>query len=164
MTTELMLVDHVRPIDLQSWIKSKLGRPDDHETSLAQWHENGTPPSSQQLYLYVDGFSRVTPLTGSDSGSTNDRTLSILCPLNQTSCDGDRSSYLQIDVQIIGSRVLLGELKQSEQYRQQQARYEGDDTMLNAIYTKLDPSRTDRRRRYWKKKTIDDAPRISRVV
>ncbi|SAL98839.1 hypothetical protein [Absidia glauca] len=164
MTTDLMLLDHVRPIDLQAWIKTKLGRSDDHETGLAQWYENGTPPSSQQLYLYADGFSRVTPLTGSDSGSTNDRTLSILCPLNQTSCDGDRPSYLQIDVQIIGSRVLLGELKQSEQYRQQQARYEGDDTMLNAIYTKLDPSRTDRRRRYWKKKTIDGAPRISRVV
>lgn len=159
-----MLVDHVRPIDLQAWIKTKLDQPTDHESSLAQWHENGLPPSSQHLYLYADGFSRVAPLPGSDRGSTNDRTLSILCPLNQTSCDDSRPSYLQIDVQVIGSRVLLGDLKQSEQYRHQRERYEDHDTILDAIYTKLDPSRTDRRRRYLKKTTIDGAPRISRVV
>ncbi|KAI8337449.1 hypothetical protein BC941DRAFT_425288, partial [Chlamydoabsidia padenii] len=149
-TTDLMLIDHVQPDDLQTWIKETLNKQDHHETSLVQWHNGSTLP----LYLYTNQFSRVIP---SDTMTdTTERTLSILCPLNQTtsSCP----SYLQIDVQVIGSRVLEGELKHMD--RQEEQQKSGGDSAMMLGHGK------DRRRNihHLRKTTIEGASRFSRVI
>ncbi|KAI8334320.1 hypothetical protein BC941DRAFT_472903 [Chlamydoabsidia padenii] len=105
-TTDLMLIDHVRPDDLQSWIKAKLGQ---QQQDLVPWR------GQQHLYLYADHFSQAAPLLEQDTTMIPalESTLSILCPLNTTSCE--QPSYLQIDVQVLGSRVLEGEMKHRQQ-------------------------------------------------
>ncbi|CAO3591946.1 unnamed protein product [Absidia cylindrospora] len=124
-TTDLMLIDHVRPLDLQSWIKQTLVQQkhqqqhDQHETGLTHWQDEQAAKglSHQHLYLYTDKFSQAAQLhenqheqTPLASTTAIEPTLSILCPLNtSTSCEPP--TYLQIDVQILGSRVLEGELR-----------------------------------------------------
>ncbi|CAO3589500.1 unnamed protein product [Absidia cylindrospora] len=174
-TADLMLIDHVRPSDLQMWIKEKLGdqqqQHDQEEIGLVQWRDRQPTTVSKSvshLYLYANEFSQVTPLHVDHQQQQDpmEPTLSILCPLNQTTpCE--RPAYLQIDVKVMGSRVLAGELKHDQQHQWATATHGHDDTPMFDLEddpADKEPAIIDRRRQLRRKTWMDGSSRISRVV
>ncbi|ORX56930.1 hypothetical protein DM01DRAFT_1334491 [Hesseltinella vesiculosa] len=112
-TTDLVLINPVRPGDLQTWIESSMEQ--NKSTDLVQWHNNPSihpqqhdPDTPPHLYLYAKELSQVA-LSGSPLLQPDpDSTLSLLCPVNTSAhCD----SYLQIDVKVLGSRMMHGQLQ-----------------------------------------------------
>ncbi|KAG1143765.1 hypothetical protein G6F37_006256 [Rhizopus arrhizus] len=98
--TDLVLIDSVRPRDLQTWIHRKLEK----DSSKGQSH----------LYLYSKEFSQMASLTKTSKHKGNKPMLSLISPYNQTADICDR--YLQIDVQVLGSKVIEGQLMSLQQY------------------------------------------------
>lgn len=135
-TTDLVLIDPVRPLALRSWIEGKLNNT--HETGLVRWSsvssdpqlqdEDGTTGNSHtkpsQIYLYAPEFSQVAPFNTSmatpmaGGGGDVHPILSLISPLssqkaaqsNDTTAPRDAQEYLQIDVQVLASRVIDGQL------------------------------------------------------
>ncbi|KAG0163641.1 hypothetical protein DFQ28_011480 [Apophysomyces sp. BC1034] len=145
LSTELVMMESVRPRDLQMWIKDKL----DHvpttdaknEKGLVHWagrsesaEEIASNPNPPRVYLYSNEFSQVAPVHSNDSSKPllfnmpkqNDQAiLSLISPFgstrpsyNQTDSHPCGSAipasplqqYLQIDVKVLGSRVIDGQL------------------------------------------------------
>ncbi|CAO3703586.1 unnamed protein product [Rhizopus stolonifer] len=100
--TDLVLIDSVRPSDLRTWIHRSL-----------QQKENAS-----HLYLYSDEFSQMATLAHSDKQGKP--MLSFVSPYNQT-----EDAYLQIDVQVLGSKVIEGHLIQLKQHNQSSALLKG---------------------------------------
>ncbi|KAI8059320.1 hypothetical protein BC940DRAFT_323924 [Gongronella butleri] len=120
-STDLMLINSVRPGDLQTWIQTSMdpASSNNDSTDVIQWYGQqdhadekgaGVPP---HLYLYANELAQVTPLpmaagAGAHNNPLPESTLSLLCPLNTSShCD----SYLQIDVKVLGSSIKHGVLR-----------------------------------------------------
>ncbi|KAI8093185.1 uncharacterized protein BX664DRAFT_329111 [Halteromyces radiatus] len=171
VTTDLMLMNHVQPGQLQSWIKEQLTsqkqeHPVHQETGLVQWRDSSS--SSGHLYLYAQELSQVKPIQTDPLTATTtfEPTLSILCPLN-TSSACERPSYLQIDVKVLGSRILDGELKQMN-IETTTDRHNKNDSMMFDVKG-MDKQQLfdhdDERRSLRRKKMMDDKrKRFSRVV
>ncbi|KAG1462810.1 hypothetical protein G6F56_005434 [Rhizopus delemar] len=98
-TKDLVLIDSVRPRDLQTWISRKLEKTEENKQS--------------HLYLYSKEFSQMASVAKSSTHKGKPM-LSLISPFNQTSDICDR--YLQIDVQILGSKVIDGHLMSLQQY------------------------------------------------
>ncbi|KAF7724825.1 hypothetical protein EC973_000710 [Apophysomyces ossiformis] len=159
LSTELIIMESVRPRDLQMWIEDKLdhGLPvtdikeeeeeDNDEKGLVHWPGrvqsakhilSSSKASSPRVYLYSNGFSQVAPIHA--NGSAKDPLLfdmpkqhddeaifSLVSPFGSTKFSHNQSDsshrpcdstifasksqrYLQIDVKVLGSRVIDGEL------------------------------------------------------
>ncbi|KAI9318494.1 hypothetical protein BX666DRAFT_1876702 [Dichotomocladium elegans] len=128
--TDLVLIDPVQPHALRNWIQDRLTVGD--EKGLVQYSRPaatsaaGIIPSNTvvvpQIYLYSPEFSQVAPVPLNDSNipacesaqtdNAFDRAavLSFISPLPEKN-----SSYLQIDVQVLGSRVIDGQLMPLDQ-------------------------------------------------
>ncbi|CEI96345.1 hypothetical protein RMCBS344292_10510 [Rhizopus microsporus] len=107
--TDLVLIDSVRPRDLQTWINHKLEKTESSESS--------------HVYLYSKEFSQMaSPMTPSVIYKGKPM-LSLISPYNQTSEICDR--YLQIDVQVLGSKVIDGHLMSLQQYEYPSALLDG---------------------------------------
>ncbi|CAO3610139.1 unnamed protein product [Cunninghamella echinulata] len=155
-TTDLILINRVQPKDLHSWVKNKLIQNQNNGTTeLIQWNRNDedeektkeiSETTSNHLYLYTKEFSQLGLSSSSSSSNNNIKqdsstigsTLSIICPLNTTShCETTTTSvdaYLQIDVLVIGSRVLQGELKhQFKNEEEDEDMAFNDQALLNNI-------------------------------
>lgn len=154
-TTDLILLESVRPYALRSWIDDKIGHASssekqsrNKETALVRWSSSFSAPSRHnndqnardretvpRIYLYSDEFSQVAPVIQAGNFvdyviPTEQRTpnraltsvhpiLSLISPFagkNDTAAasarseDSSRQQYLQIDVQVLGSRVIDGNL------------------------------------------------------
>ncbi|KAI7848501.1 hypothetical protein BDC45DRAFT_523340 [Circinella umbellata] len=167
-TTDLVLMDPVRPQTLQMWIKDKLSRNDNNNninnnnnnnnevssmTGLVRWsHQQSTTTTTTgsstaassipKIYLYSPEFSQVAPIPQHNDSTTLDNSqegdddtmdheyqyhynpmLSIISPLihhqeqqaDHTMMTNDTQKYLQIDVQVLGSRVIDGQLLSLDQ-------------------------------------------------
>ncbi|KAG1048145.1 hypothetical protein G6F43_009446 [Rhizopus delemar] len=99
-STDLVLIDSVRPRDLQMWINHKL--------------EKKQSDKQSHVYLYSKEFSQMASLTKTNEYKGNKPMLSLISPYNQTADISDR--YLQIDVQVLGSKVIEGQLTSLQQY------------------------------------------------
>lgn len=146
-STDLVLIDPVRPYALRNWIQDRLttttttttnggNNVKNHEKSLVQWssdaiHNNNKAATTRpHIYLYSREFSQVAPIMNDssttaaceDNGSSstflmnednhnNAALLSLISPLPADK----NTSYLQIDVQVLGSRVIDGPLMSLEQ-------------------------------------------------
>ncbi|ORY93507.1 hypothetical protein BCR43DRAFT_497051 [Syncephalastrum racemosum] len=138
-TTDLVLIDPVRPLALRSWIEGKLNNT--HETGLVRWSSSSSSSSlsgqqlhdennnndnvnnkPSQIYLYAPEFSQVAPFnttmstTMGGGGEFHNPILSLISPLSSNAvptndtAQNDAQEYLQIDVQVLGSRVIDGQL------------------------------------------------------
>ncbi|KAI9492039.1 hypothetical protein BDB00DRAFT_929947 [Zychaea mexicana] len=180
-TTDLVLMDPVRPQTLQTWIKDRLSRTSNEENEemmatgdLVRWSQKTSAASAgsasspataaaPQIYLYSSEFSQVAPIpqnndtstsaaaaaavnmdtTDDDDDDLSDRlsgiqyqqqqyqynpVLSFISPLyhdadqetvammtNETTHQQQQQKYLQIDVQVLGSRVIDGQLLSLDQ-------------------------------------------------
>ncbi|KAG2204992.1 hypothetical protein INT47_002616 [Mucor saturninus] len=105
-STDLVLIDAVRPRDLQTWINHKTDVND-----IQTWSEN---EGQRHVYLYSPEFSQIAPTnpTHPISTSTQDLpTLSLISPYNVTeNCKDQDQKYLQIDVQVLRSTVIKSQL------------------------------------------------------
>ncbi|KAI9271384.1 hypothetical protein BY458DRAFT_509324 [Sporodiniella umbellata] len=100
-TKDLVLIDSVRPRDLQTWINRKL--------------EKTEESSQSHLYLYSKEFSQMAAAATTKPDTRKGKPmLSLISPFNQTSDICDR--YLQIDVQVLGSKVIDGHLMSLHQH------------------------------------------------
>ncbi|CEP15857.1 hypothetical protein [Parasitella parasitica] len=126
-STDLVLIDSVRPRDLQTWINHKLDvsneGQDNSDNKLISWFPSNAndKPASKDLndghvYLYSKEFSQLASMHSSQSLSTDKSppTISLVSPYNQTAATQD--SYLQIDVQVLRSQVIKGQLMSLQQY------------------------------------------------
>lgn len=111
-TTDLVLIDAVRPRDLQTWINHKLDN--SQETQEQQRH----------VYLYSKEFSQIAPIDPAiHSPFTTDELpiLSLISPYNQSASTPSADDtiqdqkYLQIDVQVLRSTVIRSQLLPLEQ-------------------------------------------------
>lgn len=144
-STDLVLIDPVRPYALRNWIQDRLttttatgghgNNVKNHEKSLVQWSSdainNKAATPRPHIYLYSPEFSQVAPIMNDtstttaaceDNGSSstflmnednhnNAALLSLISPLPADK----NTSYLQIDVQVLGSRIIDGPLMSLEQ-------------------------------------------------
>lgn len=107
-STDLVLIDAVRPRDLQTWINHKTDVND-----IQTWtHEPSVPSSQRHVYLYSEEFSQIAPMNPTQppfTATTEDLPiLSLISPYNVTEdCD---KKYLQIDVQVLRSTVIKSQL------------------------------------------------------
>lgn len=109
-STDLVLIDSVRPRDLQTWINHKT------DVNDIQTWSNGQP-AQRHVYLYSKEFSQIAPMnpTHQPFTSTSDLPiLSLISPYNitdekepQEDCN---EKYLQIDVQVLRSTVIKSQL------------------------------------------------------
>ncbi|GAN11501.1 hypothetical protein MAM1_0637d11064 [Mucor ambiguus] len=126
-STDLVLIDSVRPRDLQTWINHKLdvsGDSKDNDKKLISWFPNNANEKSPDtkdsndghVYLYSKEFSQLASMhsTQSQSKDKSPPTISLVSPYNQTATTQD--SYLQIDVQVLRSQVIKGQLMSLQQY------------------------------------------------
>ncbi|EPB82043.1 hypothetical protein HMPREF1544_11208 [Mucor circinelloides 1006PhL] len=125
-STDLVLIDSVRPRDLQTWINHKLdvsGDSADNDKKLISWFPNNANEKSDtkdsndgHVYLYSKEFSQLASMHSSQSQSKDKSppTISLVSPYNQTAAIQD--SYLQIDVQVLRSQVIKGQLMSLQQY------------------------------------------------
>ncbi|KAL9547345.1 hypothetical protein MBANPS3_006204 [Mucor bainieri] len=126
-STDLVLIDSVRPRDLQTWINHKLdvsGDSEDNDKKLISWFPNNANEKSPDakdsndghVYLYSKEFSQLASMhsTQSQSKDKSPPTISLVSPYNQTATTQD--SYLQIDVQVLRSQVIKGQLMSLQQY------------------------------------------------
>jgi hypothetical protein len=136
-STDLVLIDSVRPRDLQTWIQHKLDV------------EEITRPS---LYLYSNEFSQIASIT-EEPAFHDEPILSLVSPFQTNSNRSDTTNqYLQIDVQVLRSRVINGVLTSFEQC---------DSNIIDSIQTELlRPANMTKAR----KRRAIDAGRISRVI
>lgn len=117
---------------------------------MIQWNRNEereqtkeiSETTSNHLYLYAKEFSQLGLSSSNNNNikqdsSTIGSTLSIICPLNTTShCETNSASvdaYLQIDVLVVGSRVLQGELKHQFNNEEDEDMAFNDQALLNNI-------------------------------
>ncbi|KAI8980313.1 hypothetical protein BDB01DRAFT_907099 [Pilobolus umbonatus] len=91
-STDLILIDPVQPRDLRSWIDHKLDSTKDLETLVPYNKES-------HLYLYSSELSQIASPPSNGQGQP---LLSLISPYNSSSS----TEYLQIDVQVLGSRVI----------------------------------------------------------
>lgn len=126
-STDLVLIDSVRPRDLQTWINHKLDVSSDNadnDKKLISWFPNNANEKSSDskdsndghVYLYSKEFSQLASMhsTQSQSKDKSPPTISLVSPYNQTATTQD--SYLQIDVQVLRSQVIKGQLMSLQQY------------------------------------------------
>ncbi|KAI8886354.1 hypothetical protein K501DRAFT_244337 [Backusella circina FSU 941] len=137
-STDLVLIDSVRPRDLQTWIQHKLNDV-----------EEITRPS---LYLYSNEFSQIASIL-EEPTLHDEPILSLVSPFQTNSNKSDTTNqYLQIDVQVLRSRVINGVLTSFEQC---------DSNIIESMQSELlRPTNMTKTRR---RKAID-AGRISRVI
>ncbi|KAI8083665.1 hypothetical protein BDF21DRAFT_492590 [Thamnidium elegans] len=113
-STDLVLIDAVRPRDLQSWINHKTD-----ETNDIQAWSNGQQPTQRHVYLYSKEFSQIAPMhtTSQQFTSTHDLPiLSLISPYNTTEEEKNcEKKYLQIDVQVLRSTVINSQLLPMQQ-------------------------------------------------
>ena len=136
-STDLVLIDPVRPYALRNWIQDRLttttttsNNAKNHEKGLVQWSSDIKATATRpHIYLYSREFSQVAPIMNETSttaaceenGSStfimnednhnNAALLSFISPLPAEK----NTTYLQIDVQVLGSRVIDGPLMSLEQ-------------------------------------------------
>ncbi|KAI8084170.1 uncharacterized protein B0P05DRAFT_536401 [Gilbertella persicaria] len=155
-TTDLVLIDSVRPRDLQTWINQKLDVKMNNNR-LISWpvHKEDQKESTDHVYLYSKEFSQLaslhSPLTTKDN-EFQLPTISLISPYNQTVTQEQCDSYLQIDVQVLRSTVIKGQLMSLRQFGS------GSTALLDGMKDDLITNTTQRRRR--EKRT----QKISRVV
>lgn len=113
-STDLVLIDAVRPRDLQTWINQKSTEP----STLGD--------KQRHIYLYSKEFSQIAPMNGQASflsTSTDELPiLSLISPYNQSQFiptttedttmeeETTEEKYLQIDVQVLRSTVIRSQL------------------------------------------------------
>ncbi|KAI8639602.1 hypothetical protein BD408DRAFT_484737 [Parasitella parasitica] len=126
-STDLVLIDSVRPRDLQTWINHKLdvsNKSHDSDNKLVSWlpnNANDRPGSKDSndghVYLYSKEFSQLASMhsTQTLSRDKSPPTISLISPYNQTAAAA-QDSYLQIDVQVLRSQVIKGQLMSLQQY------------------------------------------------
>ncbi|KAI8137378.1 hypothetical protein BJV82DRAFT_674862 [Fennellomyces sp. T-0311] len=178
-TTDLVLIDPVQPQTLQTWIKDKLSRTnsDDDMTGLVHW-QKAVPAAAPKIYLYSPEFSQVVP-THNDShheslhSATNDHhpMLSLISPLEQATLSNDttKQQYLQIDVQVLGSRVIDGQLISLDQCPfATSLLHNFKDDLLNPVSStpgnETMPTRPSRAKKDMRRKLVGEKRRISRVA
>jgi hypothetical protein len=129
-TTDLVLIDSVRPRDLQTWINHKLDTTSDSNSAqsnkLISWFPTSASDSNNNVELndghvnlYSKEFSQLASLYQSqdDLHRNSAPTISLFSPYNQTADSEDQcDSYLQIDVQVLRSTVIKGQLMSLQQY------------------------------------------------
>lgn len=132
-TTDLVLIDSVRPRDLQTWINHKLDASDSNNLAqnenanrLVSWFpattasgSNNAEINDSHVNLYSKEFSQLASLhkPQGDHSQNSAPTISLFSPFNQTADNEDQcDSYLQIDVQVLHSTVIKGQLMSLQQY------------------------------------------------
>lgn len=127
-TKDLALIDPVQPHALQNWLEGKLTKQQEQQQrqqrgssqELMKW-----PPqqlaateaaaSPAQIYLYSPEFSQVAPVNDSSHSedvadnilnNSGNPILSLISPFEAN------STFLQIDVQVLGSRIIDSNLFQ----------------------------------------------------
>jgi hypothetical protein len=128
-TTDLVLIDSVRPRDLQTWINHKLDTSSSSDSAqnsnkLVSWFDtpmnnNNAEMNDGHVNLYSKEFSQLASLykPQGDHGQNSAPTISLFSPYNQTADSQDQcDSYLQIDVQVLRSTVIKGQLMSLQQY------------------------------------------------
>lgn len=109
--TDLILIDSVRPRDLQTWINHKLDV-SQQEEEITHWQTD----NKSQVYLYSKEFSQLASRNQPPHLSLLPPLISIFSPYNQTVEEEQCDSYLQIDVQVLRSSVIKGQLFSLEKY------------------------------------------------
>lgn len=106
-STDLVLIDAVRPRDLQTWINHKTDVND-----IETWSEKSE--GQRHVYLYSPEFSQIAPLNPTHPIRTSTQDLpmlSLISPYNVTeNCKDEDQKYLQIDVQVLRSTVIKSQL------------------------------------------------------
>jgi hypothetical protein len=106
-STDLVLMNSVRPYDLQSWIQHK---------EVNQSNEENE--HKRHVYLYSKEFSQVVPMNTQHQFTNTDELpiLSLISPFNQSMINQEQEEkYLQIDVQVLRSTVIRSQLLPLEQ-------------------------------------------------
>ncbi|KAI9277916.1 hypothetical protein BC943DRAFT_332411 [Umbelopsis sp. AD052] len=118
-STELMVVESIKPYDLQLWIQESLKMEAEADkrtsdsassTGLVQY-QTGQPISmadTPSLYLYANHLSQVVRLTDEHNKQANSVTprVSLLSPLVPSHESCEPQQYLQVDMQVLGSKIV----------------------------------------------------------
>jgi len=117
-SSELMVVESIKAHDLQTWIQESLRAESDQlvsepatSTGLVQYQSGGPSYTFEapSLYLYANQLSQVVRL--GDEYKTNGANsisprVSLLSPLQPSHEACEPQQYLQVDMQVIGSKVV----------------------------------------------------------
>ncbi|KAI8348666.1 hypothetical protein BD560DRAFT_410647 [Blakeslea trispora] len=161
-TTDLVLIDSVRPRDLQTWINQKLDTEEivDNNNKLISWlpqRKEDKRESSDHVYLYSKEFTQLasfhTAQKNTEEQHTKSATISLISPYNLTVPEDQCDSYLQIDVQVLRSTVIKGQLMSLQQFGP------GSVALLDGMKDELIANATQKRR-HSKRQT----KKIARVI
>ncbi|KAI8350319.1 hypothetical protein EDC96DRAFT_577790 [Choanephora cucurbitarum] len=161
-TTDLVLIDSVQPRDLQTWINQKLDSEviNDNNNKLISWfpqRREEKKESSDHVYLYSKEFTQLASLHTaqkmSEEQPTQLPTISLISPYNLTVPEDQCDSYLQIDVQVLRSTVIKGQLMSLQQFGP------GSVALLDGMKDELIANATQKRR-HMKRQT----KKIARVI
>ncbi|KAG0167263.1 hypothetical protein DFQ28_004555 [Apophysomyces sp. BC1034] len=125
-SADLVLLEPVKSRALQTWIKDRLHQasPNQEQAGLVRWSSSSsssTPssPASRPIYLYSHEFSQVAPVHTNTASPISDKSnqqqqqqpiLSLISPYGEK-----KREFLQIDVQVLRSQVIDGQLLALEQ-------------------------------------------------
>ncbi|KAI9483967.1 MAG: hypothetical protein EXX96DRAFT_648628 [Benjaminiella poitrasii] len=187
--TGLVLLDAVQPRDLQTWINHKLVvDPSLTTTTSSSWEEEEEEEeeeyASDHVYLYSKEFSQLASLTNINNEDDNKQqrrhhhhqlpTISLLSPYyhhnnnhSQTTLidhkeQDQEQCYLQIDVQVLRSNVIKGQLMSLQQFGPPSSRALLLDGMKKDLIIPSPKKRAMMKRE--KRNMNNNSKRISRIL
>lgn len=116
-TSELMVVESIKAHDLQSWIQESLNNESEKQltepatsTGLVQYSTAQAAMFDETpLYLYTNKLAQVVRLGKEHNPNRNNimsPRVSLLSPLQSSNEECEPQQYLQVDMQVIGSKIV----------------------------------------------------------